>query len=344
MHRATPVTFATTLAVASALIAIAPLHAEGSKVVKHTRVPIFGSVSESDSTEWISPQAKRTEGASSIKGGFIGALAKLHRDKQRVVITRLDKGVVWTLDPANQTYTEAPIARYLEPAAEGGNGRQAPPPQEKSSIRVVGADFSVKATGQENTIAGFPCKQSVMDGYIEFEDTESKDRSRWEFHDERWSAAETPAIRHYQEAEREFGRNYMAKLGIATPDARTADSMLQGLMRSTGISGAQLAKATAKLASESAKISGFAIVNHFRWSLSAQNGKPAPAGSGASSGEPAGAPQQGGLSSIFHRNRDSSDSSGNGGLTIEGTTEIRSLSDESGDFTIPAGYRKVDSN
>jgi len=76
MNRA--ITFAAA-AVASALAAAAPVWADGSKVVQHTRVPLMGSVAESDRTEWISPQAKRTEGTSSVKGGVIGAFAKLGR-------------------------------------------------------------------------------------------------------------------------------------------------------------------------------------------------------------------------------------------------------------------------
>ncbi|HEY8019715.1 MAG TPA: hypothetical protein VIH93_01350 [Thermoanaerobaculia bacterium] len=336
MHRAIPFAAIAMGAVAGALIAAAPARAEGSKVVQHTSLPIFGSVAETDSTEWISPQAKRSEATSRIQGGLIGTLAKVHRgNRERITITRLDKGVVWTLDPSSRTYTEVPIARYQDAAAEGRGGREAEPPREKSTLRVVDADFSVKVTGEEKTIAGFACKQSIMDGFIELEDTESKDRSRWELHDERWATPETAAIRHYHEVEREFTRNYMAKLGLSVPDARTADAMLQGLMRTTGISGVQLAKATAKLATESAKVKGFAIVNNFRWTLSAK------AGSGE--GKPAEGsdePQRGGLASLLHRNRGGG--GGSGSLSLEGTTEIRSLADETGDFEIPAGYTKVD--
>ncbi len=347
MHRATPFAKIAIGAVA-AVLAATPLWADGSKIVQHTRVPLFGSVAESDSTEWISPQAKRSEGTSAVKGGFIGALAKMRRSggsRQRITITRLDKGVVWTLDPSNNTYTETPIARYQE-AAESRGGREAEAPREKSSVRVVDADFSVKVTGQENTIAGFPCKQSIMDGYIELEDTESKDRSRWEFHDERWTTPETAAIRHYHETERAFSRNYMAKLGITAPDVRTADSMLQGLMRNTGVSGAQLAKAMTKMAAESGKAPGFAIVNNFRWTLRAQAGKDGAGSAGSADsghGEGSGEQQQGGLAGLLHRNRGGSDSGsgGSGALSLEGTTEVRALGDENGDFEIPAGYTKV---
>ena len=327
-------------AVLSALVA-APVWAAGSKVVQHTRVPLMGSVAESDSTEWISPQAKRTEGTSSVKGGVIGAFAKLGRgNKERITITRLDKGVVWTLDPASKTYTEEPIARFQEGAAEGRRGREAQQPREKSTMRVVDADFSVKVTGEEKTIAGFACKQSIMDGFIEFEDTETKDRSRWELHDEKWATPETAAIKHYHEVEREFMRNYMAKLGLSAPDARTADAMLQGLMHTTGISGAQLAKATAKLASESAKATGFPIVNNFRWTMSAKAGSGTGAGK---SGEESGEQQKGGLAGLLHgMNRGGSAGGGGGSLSLEGTTEIRSLADENGDFEIPAGYSRVE--
>jgi len=327
-------------AVLSALVA-APVWAAGSKVVQHTRVPLMGSVAESDSTEWISPQAKRTEGTSSVKGGVIGAFAKLGRgNKERITITRLDKGVVWTLDPASKTYTEEPIARFQEGAAEGRRGREAQQPREKSTMRVVDADFSVKVTGEEKTIAGFACKQSIMDGFIEFEDTETKDRSRWALHNEKWATPETASIKHYHAIEREFTRNYMAKLGLSAPDVRTADAMLQGLMRTTGISGAQLAKATAKLASESAKATGFPIVDNFRWTMSTKSAKE---GSGTGrSGDESGEQQKGGGLAGLLRGMNRGGSAGSGSLSLEGTTEILSLADENGDFEIPPGYSKVE--
>jgi len=342
MHRAIPFAAA---ALASVLAAVAPVQADGSKVVKHTRLPIFGSVAESDDAEWISPQAKRTETTSSVQGGFIGALAKMHRGShERITITRLDKGVVWTLDPAARTYTEVPIARYQGEAAESRGAREAPPPKEKSTVRVVDADFSVKATGEEKTIAGFPCKQSILDGYIELEDTESKDRSRWEFHDERWSTPDTAAIRHYREVEGEFSRNYLAKLGLTVPDARTADAMLQGLMRSTGVTGAQLAKATAKLAKESAKATGFPIANDFRWTLRGQSGAAGSAAGEGHGGEGSGETEGGGLAGLLRRRRGGSGGGASGALSLAGTTEIRSLADENGDFEIPAGYTRVEKN
>jgi hypothetical protein len=126
MNRAIPFALIAIVgAVAGTLIAVAPAWAEGSKVVQHTSLPIFGSVAETDSTEWVSPQAKRSEATSRIQGGLIGTLAKMHRgNRERITITRLDKGVVWTLDPSSRTYTEVPIARYQDAAAEGRGRRR----------------------------------------------------------------------------------------------------------------------------------------------------------------------------------------------------------------------------
>jgi len=334
MHRST-----TLAAVAlAAALAAAPALADGVKVVKHTRMPLFGSVMEADNTEWVTPEAKRSEGVNTMKGGLLGAMSKMSRSngKEHITITRLDKGVVWTLDPATKTYTETPIARYQEGAPpEPRGGREPQQTREKPSLRVVDADFSVKVTGEEKTIDGFPCKQSITNGFIEFEDTETKDRSRWDFHNERWATPETAAMKRYTEVSAEFQRNYMAKLGATAPDVRTADNMFAGLMRSTGVTGPQLAKATAKFAAESAKATGFPIVNNFRWTMSSKSG-----GQGGSQQPDHGEEQQKNpLAALFGGG---GQHGGGAGLTLEGTTEIRSLGEENGDFEIPAGYRKIE--
>ncbi len=322
----------------SGAIAAAPALAEGMKVVKHTSMPILGSVMEGDNSEWISPQAKRSESTMTTKGGFLGAMSKMSRGagREHIIITRLDKGVVWTLDPASKTYTETPIERFQEGAPPQAAGREPQQTREKPTMRVVDADFNVKVTGEEKTINGFPCKQSIMDGFIELEDTQTKDRSRWEFHNEKWATPETAEMKRYQEIEKEYRANYMAKLGLSTPDARTAGPMLAGLMGTTGITGPQLAKATAKLAAAGAKATGFAIVDHFRWTMSGK-----PGGQGGAQPDHGEEQEQNPLASLLGGGR-GGQGGGGGGFNLEGTTEFRSIAAENGDFEIPAGYRKIE--
>jgi hypothetical protein len=55
---------------AIALFAVAtPILATDIKVVRHSKTPIFGTMAESETTEWISATAKRVEGSSDLQAG-----------------------------------------------------------------------------------------------------------------------------------------------------------------------------------------------------------------------------------------------------------------------------------
>ncbi|HXO19337.1 MAG TPA: hypothetical protein VOA87_05345 [Thermoanaerobaculia bacterium] len=338
---------------AAALLASSAAHAEAVKVVKHTRVPVVGSNIDSDSTEWITPEMKREDDKASVQGGLLGAVAKMSRaNRPHITITRLDKGVVWRLDPQAKTYTETPIASFEE-QRQKMEQRQSPKRQEqKSTLRVVDAGFKVKATGEEKTLHDWKCKQYLIDGFVEFEDTESHDRSRWTFHNEQWNTPETAAFKRYRETEAAFGRNYMAKLGVDTKGGAPSGEMLSGLMKATGMTSEQLAKAGASLRTEMAKVTGVSVATDFSWTLGAgaqdkAQGKPQgkedhpPEADGGEKEQ-----SRGGFGSLLGRlgggRRGGDQGEGGGGLTIQGSTEILSLGEEAGDFEVPADYRKVD--
>ena len=62
-------------------------------------------------------QGEKKWDSSNLK--FTGAfLSKLAGETDTVTITRVDKGLTWTLDPKKKTYTETPIKPVKMPASE----------------------------------------------------------------------------------------------------------------------------------------------------------------------------------------------------------------------------------
>jgi len=64
---------------------------------------------ESTSIQTTSATAQREESRMKFTGGFLSAIQKMAGFGDSVRITRLDREVVWTLDPEKRTYTEAPL-------------------------------------------------------------------------------------------------------------------------------------------------------------------------------------------------------------------------------------------
>ncbi|MBA3439310.1 MAG: hypothetical protein H0T92_05515 [Pyrinomonadaceae bacterium] len=304
------------------------------KVVRHMRMPIFGGVIESDSTEWITPQMKRDDSVIRMKGGFLGVVGKMAGGNAAgITITRLDKGVAWQLDPKKKTYQESSLSTYRDVREQQMETSRLP----KKAVRLVDSDFKVTSTGQERTLNGWPCKQFITDGYLEFEDIESKVRSRWTFHNEQWNTEATPLLKAFQETELAFHHNYIAKIGLATEDAAgRSQEMVGALGRLLGISQAQLTQAAAKMAREAGKISGVSVADAFRWDLGAGGAK------AESSGEQEEGKRGGGLLGALGRMAAGKGAGlpGGGVLSIQGAVEIKSLDKEAGDFEIPESYHR----
>jgi len=68
---------------------------------------------------------------------FTGAImSRIAGGSENATITRVDKGVYWTLDPKNKTCLERPI----EAIKRGEPGKEKPD-QEKSKVRVTKSNF-----------------------------------------------------------------------------------------------------------------------------------------------------------------------------------------------------------
>jgi hypothetical protein len=104
----------------------------------------------------------RSEDEFTYTGRFKTFIGK--KPKSTVSITRLDRELVWTLEPEKKRYTEMTFAEMREQmrkAAEEMTKAQGAP---AASPQDDGMTFTlvVKKTGARETINGFPCEQVIV--------------------------------------------------------------------------------------------------------------------------------------------------------------------------------------
>jgi hypothetical protein len=199
----------------------------------------------------------------STSSRFTGAiLSRVAGGSESATITRVDKGVYWTLDPKNKTYVERPIE-----AMKMGEPGKEKPEQEKSKVRVTKSEFSVKKTGASETINGFPCEEYLVTWLLEMEDMETKAKSRSTMTNNLWTTPETATIRKVQAEERAFHKAYAQKLGIQMSPEEAKQMGIEAFAAMSGASKEEIEKGFMKVREEMAKIKGYPIRTVVNWSV-----------------------------------------------------------------------------
>jgi hypothetical protein len=199
----------------------------------------------------------------STSSRFTGAiLSRVTGGSETATITRVDKGVYWTLDPKNKTYAERPIE-----AIKMGEPGKEKPEQEKSKVRVTKSEFSVKKTGASETINGFPCEEYLVTWLLEMEDMETKAKSRSTMTNNLWTTPETATIRKVQAEERAFHKAYAQKLGIQMSPEEAKQMGIEAFAAMSGASKEEIEKGFMKVREEMAKIKGYPIRTVVNWSV-----------------------------------------------------------------------------
>jgi hypothetical protein len=199
--------------------------------------------------------------ASSIK--FTGAVMSwLAGGGDTGTITRLDKGVVWTLDPKKKVYKEEPIVPF-----KSDDARKKSESKEKPKMRISKSEFSVKKTGAKETINSFPCEEYVMTWLLEFEDIETKAKTTNTMTTNLWTTPETAAIRKAQAEEMAFTKAYMKKIGLELSQQEMKQFGMEMFSAMSGASKEDLEKQFKTFKKEMAKLKGYPIRTVVNWSL-----------------------------------------------------------------------------
>jgi hypothetical protein len=212
--------------------------------------------------------------------GFAGAiLSKITGKQETITITRVDKGVYWTLDSEEMIYEEAPIVPLKDMTGKKPSDKKA---EGKSRVRIRKSQFTVKETGASETINGFPCKEYLITWLLQMEDVETKQRSLSTMTTNLWSAPETATVRTAQADVIKFQRAFARKLGVNfTPD----EARLMGMevfAAMSGMSEAELSKGLSRVQKEMSKIKGYPIRTEVTWNLEPEGEASVKEGPGAS--------------------------------------------------------------
>ncbi len=178
----------------------------------------------------VAGDASRSEDEATYTGRF-KTLAGGGKPRTTVSITRIDKEVVWSLDPQKKTYSELTFAEMRELMAEGLAGADAAPeaqPQDADMTFTV----DVRRTGAKQTVNGFAAEQAVVTCTGRPKEAGAEGGETRIVMD-LWLTKGTPGAAEMAE----FGRRFAAKLGIEAQMAglgATVRRMYGGAMKEMG--------------------------------------------------------------------------------------------------------------
>ncbi|MCG3156259.1 MAG: hypothetical protein DKINENOH_02882 [bacterium] len=255
----------------------------------------------------------------------------------RSTIIDLDREVYITIEHKKKEYSEMTFAEFKEmmnkmksqlgtPQAEAG--------QKPADVKV---DFDVKVdrTGEKKSIAGFNTEKVILTmtavGEKAATATEQGGTGTMVVTSTMWV---TKDAKGYEE-QMAFWRLFGEKMGMDMSGG--GQNMMAGLQANP-----QLAKAVAKLAEESRKLQGFAVLVESKFETQAKAGAPAAEAQGAPR---SGGGMLGGLGKKLMK-VPASDEPGSGGVLYE--TRVETTAYETGSypadlFTVPAGFKAVKS-
>jgi hypothetical protein len=294
------------------------------------------------------PLVKRYQGDKmyeSTSTQFTGAvLSRISGGSEGVSITRVDKGVYWSLDPKNKTYTE----RAIEPFKKGELEER--PEKEKARVRVTKSEFTVKKTGSSETINGFPCEEYLLTWLLEMEDIATKAKTRNTMTTNLWTTPETAAIRKAQAEEQEFHMALARKLDLSFSPNEAKQLGMEALGTMSGVPPDEIEKGFKRVKEEMSKIKGYSIRSVVSWAVEGDKG---------SAGKEGTSPSEttsdslrsiggvlGGLAGKFTQKvtgEKPGSTGGKEGPFFSCTTEVRTINTDSIPsevFEIPGGYMK----
>jgi len=135
----------------------------------------FGGFGAFETTEklMISGDKECTKGTTKFSGKFSSLMNK--GAKEATSITRLDKELIWNLDPDKKTYTELTfeqMRKMMESMGSlGGILNQAKADSLRKAMEKLSSTVEVNKTGEKKTISGLECERVILTMRSEIKDT-----------------------------------------------------------------------------------------------------------------------------------------------------------------------------
>jgi hypothetical protein len=337
---------------AAAILALTGLALADVQVQTFSRMTMFAGMGTVESNSKTAYQADKRAEIQDFRfvGGIVGTFSKGTQTKTE--ITRLDKDLIWELDPKAKTYTERPIAFPTDQELSGvkvesETSGSAP----ASRHRVTKSEIKVEKTGKTRDLNGFPCTEYLITWEVVLEDTATKDKVDQMMTVDMWTTPLTDALKKAKAAEDEFNSRLAKKMGAGVPPAEM-NQLGAGMLTGTyGVDSKEAAANLEKVSKEMSKVEGYPIANEVTWKLKADStaaSKTAPQAK-KEEPEPPPPPSLGGMSGFVANKIAKSvvkePEKPQADVLFSSYTELKSVAVSAvppEDFEIPAGYKKAE--
>ncbi len=193
-------------------------------------------------------------------------------DGRNTDITRIDRKLVWDLEPAKRLYSECPITGCGRPAQQPGRqddkGESKQPAEPSCPVTVKVNELKVSPTGERRTINGFATEFYGVTWTIALEDGQGR-RSTSKVAMDLWTTPETGAIREAQQIDDAYQRRYMAAISTSENPVgryvpRNVVSAMSAFVKGMDAKDAHTLQA---MAAEMRKIRGYPIRTTMSWTM-----------------------------------------------------------------------------
>lgn len=223
---------------------------------------------ESTETQYVSGDKSRSESTRKFTGALLGSLMP---DTKTISITRLDKDLVWDVDEKKKTYTEQSLTAAVEEMKRaqqeqaqqrgGAPETQDQPKEGEPQYKIIKNDITLTKTDEMKPVAGFQARKHVLRWEVEAEDVKTKDRITYLMLSDQWASPEDGPVKQLKQEETAFAQAYAKKLmgdDAAVMSQQYGFAALGGIIDEASVE---------KFQKELAKIEGYPIATHTKWSM-----------------------------------------------------------------------------
>ena len=190
-------------------------------VVKKSRTQVtfkgFGSLTM-EQGERIAPDKKASETKTDFKGkGLLGKTlgSSLLRSGSFGEIVDLEALTVTSLDNKKKEYQTKPIEKIQVGEASDEAGQEAETqPASESDIKIIRSEFKVEATGETQTLNGFPCEKYAVLWEAEWENVRTQAKGTEKMTTMVWTTPMSGDLQAAQDEEMKFSRAYLKAIGL----------------------------------------------------------------------------------------------------------------------------------
>jgi hypothetical protein len=213
---------------------------------------------------------RRSDSLINFDNRFLNVVAG---DRRSADIVRIDRQLVWTLEPANRRYTECPLtgcAQTAQPAQKPTEERKpdqpAKPTEPECPVTVKTNELKVLSSGERKTVNGFATERFQIGWTVEIEDKQGRRNGNKVMLD-LWTTPEAGAVKDVQQIGENYQRRYASALNAGdNPIGKFVPREVLGAMSAMMKNiDPRDAKTLAAWGSELRKVRGYPILTNMTW-------------------------------------------------------------------------------